>query len=142
MEPAMPTQLLNPPELYDASSFGMSQAVVDLGSGLVFVSGQVAWDVDAKVVGKTHAEQTKKALENLSVVLASAGASAADVVSVRVYMRGEIADHLEACVPALASYFGPARPALTGIGVASLATPDTLIEIEVVARVLTKAVTQ
>ena len=60
----MPTQLLNPPVLYDASAFGMSQAVVDLGSGLVFVSGQVAWDVDAKVVRKTHAEQTKKTLEN------------------------------------------------------------------------------
>ena len=138
----MPTQLLNPPVLYDASAFGMSQAVVDLGSGLVFVSGQVAWDVDAKVVGKTYAEQTKKALENLSVVLASAGASAAEVLSLRIYMRGEIADHLEACVPQLASYFGAARPALTGIGVASLATPDTLVEIEVVARVPTKTSTQ
>ena len=120
----------------------MSQAVVDLGSDLVFVSGQVAWDVDAKVVGKTYAEQTKKALENLSVVLASAGASAAEVLSLRIYMRGEIADHLEACVPQLASYFGAARPALTGIGVASLATPDTLVEIEVVARVPTKTSTQ
>lgn len=40
---------------------------------------------------------------------------------------------LEACVPALASYFGPARPALTGV--ASLATRDTLVEID--ARVAT-----
>ena len=38
-------------------------------------------------------------------------------------------------MPALASYFGPARPALTGIGVASLATRDTLVEID--ARVAT-----
>jgi len=135
MVSAMPAKLLNPAEVYDASAFGMSQGVVDLGSGLVFLSGQVAWGVDHAVVGKTHAEQTKKALENISLVLASAGASARDVLSVRVYMRGELADHMEACVPLLASYFGETRPAVTGLGVASLATPDTLVEIEVVARV-------
>lgn len=131
----MSVKLLNPTDVYDASAFGMSQGVVDLGSGLVFLSGQVAWGLDHEVVGKTHAEQTKKALENLSLVLASAGASARDVLSVRVYMRGEVADHIESCVPLLAAYFGETRPALTGLGVASLATPDTLIEIEVVARV-------
>lgn len=135
----MAMKCLNPSAVYDASAFGMSQGVVDLGSGLVFLSGQVAWSVDQKVVGKTHAEQTEKALENLSLVLASAGASAADVLSVRVYLRGEVADHIEACAPVLASYFGATRPALTGLGVASLATPDTLVEIEVVARVPSKA---
>jgi len=130
----MTIRLLNPRELYDASSNGMSQGVVDPRSGLVFISGQVAWDVNGRVVGDNVADQTKLALENLSVVLRSAGCTAADVLSVRVYVRGEIADHLAACVPALAAFFGEARPALTGIGVASLATPDTLIEIEVVAR--------
>lgn len=38
------------------------------------------------------------------------------------------------CVPNLAAFFGATRPVLTGIGVASLATKDTLVEIEVVAR--------
>lgn len=125
---------LNPRELYDASANGMSQGVVDSHSGLVFISGQVAWDVNGRVVGDNVADQTTLALGNLSVVLAAAGCTAADVLSVRVYVRGEVADHLAACVPALAAFFGAARPALTGIGVASLATPDTLIEIEVVAR--------
>jgi len=44
-------------------------------------------------------------------------------------------NHLEECVPALRSFFGTTRPAPTGIGVASLATPDTLVEIEAVARI-------
>jgi 2-iminobutanoate/2-iminopropanoate deaminase len=130
----MTVRQLNPKELYDPAAFGMSQGVVDPRSGLVFISGQVAWDVNSRVIGDGVAEQTAVALKNLSVVLASAGCTAADVVSVRVYVRGELADHLPACVPALASYFGAARPALTGIGVASLATPDTLVEIEVIAR--------
>ena len=130
----MQTQLLNPADVYDSSAFGMSQGVIDLRSGLVFLSGQVAWDVHGKVVGTTHAEQTRHALDNVEKMLVAAGVTVADVLSVRVYLRGEVAEHLEACVPALASYFGPTRPALTGIGVASLATPDTLVEIEVVAR--------
>ena len=133
----MTIRKLNPPELYDPAAFGMSQGVVDQRSGLVFLSGQVAWDVEGKVRGKDVAAQTTFALENLSVALAAAGCTVADVLSVRVYVRGELADHLPACVPMLAAFFGTARPALTGLGVASLATPDTLIEIEAIARVST-----
>jgi 2-iminobutanoate/2-iminopropanoate deaminase len=131
----MTLRLLNPSDVYDPAAFGMSQGVVDPRSGFVFLSGQVAWDVNATVRGTTVAEQTTVALDNLTIVLAAAGCTATDVVSVRVYVRGELADHMPACVPALASYFGATRPALTGIGVASLATPDTLVEIEVIARV-------
>jgi 2-iminobutanoate/2-iminopropanoate deaminase len=131
----MTIRQLNPPELYDPAAFGMSQGVVDQRGGFVFISGQVAWDVEGRVRGQGIAEQTTLALANLSAVLAAAGCTVADVLSVRVYVRGELADHMPACVPALASFFGSQRPALTGIGVTSLATPDTLIEIEAVARV-------
>ncbi len=128
------TRQLNPSGVYDPVAFGMSQGVVDERGGLVFISGQVAWDVSGKVRGEGYGEQTTHALGNLSAVLAAAGCTVADVLSVRVYLRGEVADHLPACLPALASFFGATRPALTGLGVASLATPDTLVEIEVVAR--------
>ncbi|MBN9162327.1 MAG: hypothetical protein BGO98_17455 [Myxococcales bacterium 68-20] len=131
----MTIRQLNPRDVYDGAAYGISQGVVDERSGHVFVSGQVAWDVNGRVSGQTYGEQTTLALKNLSAVLASAGCGAADVLSVRVYMRGEMADHIQECLPALASFFGPTRPALTGIGVASLATPDTLVEIEAVARV-------
>ena len=125
---------LNPRDLYDPAAFGMSQATVDERSGFVFVSGQVAWDVDGRVAGQGYAEQTARALQNLSTVLEAAGCRVTDVVSVRVYLRGEVAEHLPECGPILAEFFGPARPALTGIGVASLATRDTLVEIEAIAR--------
>lgn len=131
----MPVQLLNPPQLFDPVVFGASQGVVDPVSGFVFISGQVAWDAQGRVRGQGYGEQTAVALENLAVVLAAAGCTAADVLMVRVYVRGEVAEHLPACGPALGAFFGATRPALTGIGVASLATPDTLIEIEAVARV-------
>jgi 2-iminobutanoate/2-iminopropanoate deaminase len=135
MKGSMTMRQLNPPELYDSAASGMSQGVVDPRSGFVFVSGQVAWDVNGRVCGQDVGEQTTLALANLSTILAAAGCTAADVLSVRVYVRGELADHMPACVPLLASFFGATRPALTGLGVASLATPDTLIEIEAIARV-------
>lgn len=135
----MAIRQLNPSELYDGAAYGMSQGVVEQPSGLVFVSGQVAWDVQGRVHGQGYAEQTTIALENLALVLASAGCSVADVLSVRVYLRGEVEEHLHECGPALATFFGSSRPALTGIGVASLASRDTLVEVEAIARIPTGA---
>jgi enamine deaminase RidA (YjgF/YER057c/UK114 family) len=126
---------INPTDVYDGSTYGISQAVVDERSGHVFISGQVAWDVKGRVQGSTYGEQTRFALQNLAAVLRSAGCAASDVIAVRFYMRGEMADNIQECLPALAAFFGEKRPALTGLGVASLATPDTLIEIEVTAQV-------
>jgi 2-iminobutanoate/2-iminopropanoate deaminase len=129
-------QRINPSSLYDGSSVGMSQGSVD-SSGLVFLSGQVAWDEQARVVGSTYAEQARKALANLELALGAAGSDLRHLLHVRIYVRGELAEHLAEIVPILAERLGASRPALTGIGVASLATPDTLLEIEAVARVRT-----
>ena len=50
-------------------------------------------------------------------------------------LRGmELADAMAQVAPALARHFGAVRPALTGIGVASLASRDTLIEVEALAK--------
>lgn len=127
-------QRINPPQLYDGAPIGMSQGSIDT-SGLVFLSGQVAWDENSQVVGTSHAEQTDKALANLQVALEAANSDIHHILHVRIYVRGEVAEHMEEVVPILVRHLGEARPALTGLGVASLATPDTLVEIEAVARV-------
>jgi 2-iminobutanoate/2-iminopropanoate deaminase len=130
----MNIQLVNPAGLYDGAPVGMSQATVDLGSGFVFVSGQVDWDAESRVRHGTLEGQAEGAIEHLLAVLDEAGASVADVLQVRVYVRGELADGMPHIVPVFARHFGATRPALTGIGVASLASRDTLIEIEALAR--------
>ena len=45
----MSNKLINPATLYDGAPVGMSQARVDLRSGLIFVSGQVDWDRESRV---------------------------------------------------------------------------------------------
>lgn len=125
---------INPSELYDGSATGMSHAKLDTDTGLVFVSGQVDWNKDFQARHPDIETQTRGAAANLLMVLAEAGSGVDQILQLRVYVRGEVADHMETIVPILAEQLGTARPALTGVGVASLATPDTLIEIEAVAK--------
>lgn len=125
---------INPAALYDGAAFGMSQAAIDTDSGLVFISGQVDWDNSYQVKNKDMEAQTEGAIKNLLTVLETANSSIDNILQLRVYIRGELADHMEKIMPVLLKYLGTSRPALTGIGVASLATTDTLIEIEAVAK--------
>ena len=130
----MSIERINPPALYDGSPHGLSHATIDTDTGLVFVSGQIDWDREYKVKHTTLAEQTEGAARNLVSVLAAAGSAVDHILQLRVYVRGEIGEHLETVAPILVEHLGLPRPALTGIGVASLASPDTLVEIEAVAK--------
>lgn len=132
----MVIQTINPATMYDGASIGMSQATVDTDSGLVYVSGQVDWDAGSRLRSSGIEAQTHGAIERLLTVLEAAGSSAECILQLRVYVRGELGEHMGKIVPILAEFFGNSRPALTGIGVASLATPDTLIEIEALAKVV------
>jgi 2-iminobutanoate/2-iminopropanoate deaminase len=130
----MSIKKINPATLYDGAPFGMSQAAADADSGLIFISGQVDWDSNYQVKNQSMPAQAEGAIKNLLTVLEAANSSVQNLLHLRVYIRGELAEHMETIVPLLLSYLGTSRPALTGIGVASLATPDTLIEIEAVAK--------
>jgi|SRR5690606_2057198 2-iminobutanoate/2-iminopropanoate deaminase len=132
----MSKKRVNPEQLYDASPLGMSQAVVDLDSSLVFVSGQVAWDLQHQVVDDSVAGQFEAAMNNLIIALSAAGASIESVLHLKIYVRGEVEDHMEAIAPVMAKFLANSRPAVTGIGVASLASRATLVEVEAIAKVL------
>jgi enamine deaminase RidA (YjgF/YER057c/UK114 family) len=127
--------LVNPKELYDGSAFGMSQANHDLNTNLLFISGQVDWDQNFQITSNTVEGQLKRALENLDHVLKASNSSVENLVHVKIYIRGELADHMTAIAPVMREYFGSSRPALTGIGVASLASSETLVEVEAIATV-------
>ncbi|WP_417559576.1 RidA family protein [Marinomonas sp.] len=131
----MSIKRINPPSLYDGTATGMSQATVDTETGLIFISGQVDWDTDFQTNNHDIKTQTANAAKHLITVLEASNSSVENILQLRVYVRGEVADHMEDIVPIIASTLGTSRPALTGIGVASLASPETLIEIEAVAKV-------
>lgn len=129
----MRKQLINPPERYDGRPHGLSHAVVDTASGIVYISGQVDWDMNHQVSSHTVEGQLKNVLNNLTIVLDAAGSSVENLLNLRIYIRGEFGEFFEDIAPILAQFLTDSRPALTGIGVTSLASPETLVEIEATA---------
>ncbi len=126
---------LNPAELYTSVEFGFSHAVISRGGTTIHCSGQVAWDKNHALVGPGDlAAQTVQALANLKAVLHAAGAGPAHVVRLRTYIVDHTPDKLGVIGPAMAAFYGDTLPAAnTVVGVAALALPDFLIEIEATA---------
>jgi 2-iminobutanoate/2-iminopropanoate deaminase len=129
----MRKQLVNPPQRYDGSPHGLSHAVVDTATGTVYISGQVDWDMNHQISSHTVEGQLKNVLNNLTIVLDAAGSSVENLLNLRIYIRGELGEFLEDIAPIVAQFLAESRPAITGIGVASLASPETLVEIEATA---------
>ena len=132
----MAIQVLNPTGLLEPQ--GYAHVSVATGSRFVHIAGQVAQDVDGAVVGPGDlAAQTAQAFTNVSHALAGAGATFADVAKTTIYVvdwRPEKMAELLGGFGRVAGELGidPLRPT-TLIGVAALASPDLLIEVEVTA---------
>ena len=108
-----------------------SQAIS--ANGLIFCSGQVAIDPDTgELVGGSVADQTSRALENLSIVLEAAGTALPHVLKVTAYLA-DMNDFPE-FNEAYARYFSNDPPARATIGVSGL-PKGALVEIECVAQV-------
>lgn len=86
-----------------------------------------------QVSSHTVEGQLKNVLNNLTIVLDAAGSSVENLLNLRIYIRGEFGEFFEDIAPILAQFLTDLRPALTGIGVTSLASPETLVEIEATA---------
>lgn len=126
---------IHPPELFDARRSGFAQVVVAEGKRTVYLSGQVAWGPERTIVGVgDFPAQVDEAFMNVQRAMQAAGASLADVVSLRIYIvQAHMAENA-AVRDALLKYFpGEHPPASTWIGVAGLAHPDFLVEIEAIA---------
>lgn len=98
----------------------------------IYVSGLTARQPD----GKTHAPgdisaQTRYILENLQTILATGGATLADIVRVVVYIRNM--QDFKAIHAVRAEFFPKDPPASTMVEVSRLVDPDLLIEIEATA---------
>jgi len=113
---------------------GYSRAVVD--GDWVFVSGTTGFDYSTMTISEDLAEQTDRCLRNIQAALTEAGATLADVVRV-TYLLPRAQDFPQ-CWPVLRRYFGDVRPAATMIQ-AGLADPRMRIEIEVMARIGSRA---
>jgi len=98
---------------------------------LVFVSGQTGRHPTTGEVGKDIREQTRNTLERIKVILAAAGTSLDNVLSAMTHLT-RVQD-LAAYNEEYANYFPTDKPARTTVMVATLNSPELLIEITVIA---------
>lgn len=101
---------------------------------LVFCAGQVAADVDGKVLPPTDFDaQAKMVMQNLTNALAAGGAKLSDVTKVTIYICNP--HDVPKARNILKDYFGDHAPGSTLCILRGLAHPDFLLEIEAIAAV-------
>lgn len=125
---------INPAALHDPTPFGYSHtASVPAGAELVLVAGQYGSGPDGTVASPDFDVQVKQAFDNLGVALAAHGLDLSHVVQLRTYVVDPDFDKLGAIARAVHAGCGAQPPTQTTIGVAGLALPDILFEVEAVA---------
>jgi enamine deaminase RidA (YjgF/YER057c/UK114 family) len=123
---------LNPQGLSRNPAFSQGVAV-DGPVRTIYVGGQNAVAADGSIVGDAIGEQTVRALQNLELVLADAGARLEDVVSWSLLVvQGQ---SLEEGFAGFQQVWGRRSdpPAISFAFVAGLANPAFLIEISAIA---------
>lgn len=126
----MPTRLINPATLHPAP--GYSHVAESRGTRMVHFAGQVALDREFRIVGDTLHTQTVAAMTNLKAAMDEVGIGWEDIVRRTIYTLHPT--EYETISRAIDEVTGGAdNPAQTIIGVAGLALPGLLIEIECTA---------
>ncbi len=108
------------PNLSSATRFG----------SLVFVAGQTGRHPTSGEVGKDIREQTRNVLERIKLILAAAGTSLDNVLTVTTHLTKR--EDLAAYNEEYAKYFPANKPARTTVS-AMLNSPEFLVEITVTA---------
>jgi len=98
----------------------------------LYLAGQVAQDVEGKLVGKGDFEaQARQAYTNLKNILEEAGGSVQNIVKMTTFLTHH--NYVEAYRSVRNEFFSDPCPPNTLLIVESLATPHYLIEVEAVA---------
>lgn len=132
----MPIELFNPEGIPQPDAY--RQVAIATGSRLVFIAGQVARLADGTPVGPADlGAQVEQALVNVNTAIVGVGGTFADVAKLTIYVVDWSPDKMAAFgegAMRAASRLGvdPLKP-VTLIGVAALAEPDLLVEIEATA---------
>ena len=136
----MKREFVNPPALGAPPRFYSHAVGLEGPAKLVYVSGQVSWGPDGKVVGAGDMRaQCEQVFRNLTSVLKAAGAGWGDIIKMNSYMVGLSAENVAAFRDTRQAYLKPGQlPASTLVGVTSLVQPELLLEVEVVAAIAPK----
>ena len=128
--------LIRSTALSDVAQYAYA-ATAPAQSRLIFLAGACPLNDDGSTAAiGDYAGQAAKALENMRIALAEAGASLEDVISTRVLVASARREDLVAAWQVVRDCFGDHDVPSTLLGVTVLGYRDQLVEIEAVAAVL------
>ena len=114
---------------------GFSQISVAEPGRLAFLSGQVASQPDGAALPSDISGQARSATASLAAALEHFGASARDIVMLRIYVVDATTERFGQVLAEIRKMLGSEMPSVTTIGVQALFTPEILVEVEMVVRV-------
>lgn len=99
---------------------------------VIYLSGQAAIDLEGNIVGAGDFDaQAAQVFENIALLLKTAGSSMEQIVKVTIYLTDMA--NFPKIIELRGQHFTPPYPADTIVQVASLALPELMIEIDVIA---------
>ncbi len=119
------------PSLQNAPKPLAPYSVVTEANGFVFVSGQVALDVEGGPTPEDVVDQTRMIMNNLGVILRDLGLDYSDVVKTSVFLT-DVAD-FGRVNETYGLYFDSEPPARSTYQVAALPRAEFKVEIEAIA---------
>ncbi|MGH7285939.1 MAG: RidA family protein [Polyangiaceae bacterium] len=134
--------MAEPPKVITPSFFpkprgyanGYVQAVTE-GARILYISGQIAWDSEARIVSSDFAVQFLQSLDNLIAVVREAGGGTEHIVKLLAFVTD--LEAYRAATNAIGegwrARLGKTYPAMSLVKVAGLLEPGALVEIEGVA---------
>src|SRR5205814_4179593 len=111
---------------------GYADGIVAEGGQLLFISGQLGWDADARIVSSDFAVQFLQALDNVITIVREAGGGTEHIVKLLAFVTD--LDAYRAAQAAIGegwrARMGKRYPAMSLVKVAGLLEPGALVEIE------------
>ncbi|TDC61292.1 RidA family protein [Actinomadura sp. GC306] len=126
----MPHSITNPDGLYRPTTYSH---VATVSGELVFIAGQFASGGDGDVVSADFADQVRQSFANLRTALRSAGLDFEHVVQLRTHIVAHDAGKLAVLAEHIHEIWKDEPPTQTLSGVAALAYPTMLFEVDAIA---------
>jgi 2-iminobutanoate/2-iminopropanoate deaminase len=109
-------------------------AIVEAGTRLIYISGQVPRGLDGATVGSGDmTAQAEQVFVNLRAILGEHGAGFDNVVKATIFITD--ISRVDEVMAVRSRFYGSAVPASTLVAVSALGDPDWLLEIEMIAEI-------
>jgi enamine deaminase RidA (YjgF/YER057c/UK114 family) len=122
---------INPESISTPETF--THVVAAKGSKMVFIAGQVAEDNGCLVGTGDMVAQSRQVFANIGRCLKAAGARPDQVTKLTIFVANYKREYLPLIEEGRVSLFGDHKPADTLVGVAALAHPDFMLEVDAIA---------